>query len=103
MARDDGWIALAVNASGRLIIGFLEAILIVISLAFMTLGTGAFLLGLSRVTEYSNALAGIGAVVALGSLFMLLCWGFSRRLTIMNWQITRLRVDLDELLHRTQP
>ena len=103
MTRDDGWIALAINASGRLIIGFLEAILIVISLAFMTLGIGVFLLGLSGVTDYSNALAGIGAVVTLGSLFILLCWAFSRRLSIMNRQITRLRVDLDELLRRTQP
>ena len=103
MARDDGWIALAINASGRVIIGFLEAILIVISLGFMTIGTGVFLLGLSGVTDYSNALAGIGAVVTLGSLFILLCWGFSRRLSIMNRQITRLRVDLDELLRRTQP
>lgn len=68
MARDDGWITLAINASGRVIIGFLEAILIVISLGFMTLGTGVFLLGLFGVTGYSNALAGIGAVVTVSSM-----------------------------------
>ena len=102
MTRDDGWIATAVNASGRFIMGFLDAILIAISLAFMTIGTGVFLLGMSGVTTYSNALAEIGAVVALGSLFILLCWGFSRRLSSMNRQITRVRADLDELLRRTQ-
>lgn len=103
MTPDDGWIATAVNASGRLIIGFLDAILIAISLTFMTIGTGVFLLGMFGTTAYSNALAEIGAVVALGSLFILLCWGFSRRLSSINRQITRVRADLDELLRRTQP
>jgi hypothetical protein len=100
MARDEGWILLAVNAAGRIVIGSLETILMVISLCFMAIGISVFLMGLSRIV---GVLLITGAVVTLGSMFVLLGWGFSRRLSIMHRQIRQMRADLDELLRRVQP
>ena len=87
----------------KLIVQLMDFGFLFLGLVGCVAGVVSLVVGLRRITNYSEWLIFGGGTMLLVCLPMLMAWGFSHRLALVIRKQTRMQKDLDELLRRMKP